>query len=478
MSIGLMRSALLGAASLFAANTAAAGDDAVKAQIKRQIDAFSEASDRQDQAVMGRMVDDRILFSNGSGAVYGAVALRSDSDAQASDEPDAVSALLKRKTQAFIDASQRGDLAAMRSNLGQDVLFTDEDGVLARRGRDVRGAIAPPRGAASKITVTDWAAHHAGDVAVATFIDDQRVRYGGQTVNYQFRAVETWVKREGRWRLIASQTIPFHRNPPTAELSLDALGDYVGDYSDGQGLTVSISKDGEGLAASTNGAKASALLPEARDLFFRPLTPADGQPGYARPRVVFRRDATGRVAQYLSRGLVLDRCEVKAPPVAGQPDPASTLTLRDLVVHRTGDVAVAAFLHDRATPYFGHVLKATYRSTETFVLRDGAWKMLASQGRELQPDPPAAVLPPDALNDYVGAYAAGPGLVVSISRAGDALSASLNGGKVVRLDAVARDIFFTPGAPRACVLFQRDAGGRVSGYQSRRDERDVIFTKT
>lgn len=93
------------------------------------------------------------------------------------------------------------------------------------------------------------------------------------------------------------------------------------------------------------------------------------------------------------------------------------------------------------------------------------------------PDPPAVTLSAAALNDYVGTYAVDSAVTVRITRAGNALAASINGEKSVPLDATARDVFFTPGAPRIRLIFQRDANGRITGYLRRREERDLVFRK-
>ncbi len=38
-------------------------------------------------------------------------------------------------------------------------------------------------------------------------------------------------------------------------------------------------------------------------------------------------------------------------------------------------------------------------------------------------------------------------------------------------------MLFTPGAPRTRKIFQRDSDGKVTGFLSRREERDVTFKR-
>jgi hypothetical protein len=232
--------------------------------------------------------------------------------------------------------------------------------------------------------MTEWVLHYSGDVAVASFVDNQVVHSGSQTLSHKLMSVETWIQSDKDWKLIASQTISLHQDPSPAILSSEALNDYVGTYIGGPGLAVTISRDGSALAASTNGAKAVAYNAEARDIFFVPGVP----PGPPRSRILFQRDKSGHITGYVSsRGLVLNRGEPSAPQSGAavtQLDISSTvLPAADLVVQRSGDVAVATFIHERVTHYYAQVLHLKYRSTETWIKRGGEWKMLALQSCEL-----------------------------------------------------------------------------------------------
>jgi len=378
---------ILLAACFFHGNASAAGDDQFTALIKQRIEAFSDASSRGDQAAMNNLFDDDVLFSSGNGTV--------DRDPQR-DKSDTTAALLRKQAQAFCDADQRRDLVAMTSYLGDEVLFINEDGVVSERRDSLSGApAAAPKGISSTVTLTDWILHYSGDVAVASFVDDQVVHYDTQDLNRKFLTVETWIKSAKGWQLIASQTIPLHQDPSPLILPSDVLDEYVGSYSGGPGLAVTISRDGNKLSASTNGGKAVVYDAEARDIFFTPGMP----PGSPRPRITFQRDKNGHIAGYVSnRGLVLTRGE-KSNPAAPAGDPATAqqaisstiLPAADLVVHRSGDVAVATFIHERVTHYYGQVLHTKYRSTETWIKRGAEWKMLTLQSRELDGPSPSAI---------------------------------------------------------------------------------------
>jgi ketosteroid isomerase-like protein len=441
----------------------AAQEDPITALIRRQTDISSEAGQRGDQATVDKYLDDAVLFSAGDGTVQRDTTL---------DQNDALSALLKQQTQTFRNASQRGDLATMRSYLDDQLLFVNEDGVVFGLRDFARGApAAAPKGILSTVTISDWILHSANDVAVTSFVNDQVTHYNEETLNEKYLSVETWIKRGSQWKLLASETTMLHEDPPAQMLPADTWNDYLGTYSAGPGSMVTITRDGNLLRVDVNGTKASSLAAEVRDIFFTPNQP----PGYERLRFVFQRNAGGQVTGYVSRGLVYSK-NAAATQAGAMPSPGP-LVLRDFIVQHTDTVAVATFLHDRDTPSYMQTMHQTYRSSETWIKRGTEWKLIASLGRQMMPDPPTITLSAAALNDYVGTYAVGPAFTVRITRAGNALTASIDGEKSLPLHATVPDVFFTPGAPRVRLIFQRNANGRITGYLRRREERDLIFRK-
>jgi Domain of unknown function (DUF4440) len=463
--------ALAGAACLFslaafgAFGAFGADEAALTALLRQQTDLGSDAGQRGDQATMESFLDDEVLFSGGDGSV--------SRDTQF-DKSDAVSALIKQQTQAFLDAGQRGDVAAMRRYLDHQVLFINEDGSASRWRNFAGGApAAPPKGVPSSISISDWVLHYRGDVAVSSFIGHQLVRYDGQSLEYQYLTVETWVQQGAAWKLLGSETIPLHQDPPAMTLPPEKLQEYVGIYSAGPGSSVTVSLDQGALVFTTNGVRGTPLKPEARDVFFRAGSP----PGYAPPRAIFRRDTHGLVSGYSSGGLIYRKSEPGTPQGTASAPATGPLVLRDFVVTHSGDVAVAAFFHDRDTPSYGQVQHQTFRSMETWVKRGTAWKMMASQGRALQTDPPALVLLADQLGEYSGRYVLGKNLTVTIAPTKDALAMSTNGGNPKSIEAMAPDWFFTPGSPRTSMIFERDPNGLITGFVSRLEGRDLKFTK-
>jgi len=172
----------------------------------------------------------------------------------------------------------------------------------------------------------------------------------------------------------------------------------------------------------------------------------------------------------------------KADLVAGGPPPptpgvTNELVQHDLHVQLYGSTAVTSFVDESTVHFHGQVLVSRFRSTEVWIERRDGWKMISSQTIALQNDPPAIALPSDELAEYVGTYTAGPGYDVAIARAGDDLTASVNGGAPVTWKAEVRDVFFVPGQPRLRRIFQRDSSGTIVGFVTRREGHDITLKR-
>jgi len=164
--------------------------------------------------------------------------------------------------------------------------------------------------------------------------------------------------------------------------------------------------------------------------------------------------------------------------VAPLPKGASgTIQVTDWKVTIFGDSAVSTELDDEHENFHGQKIHAQYRQTATWLKESGDWKLVATQTIAMRQDPPAVELPGALTDSYVGRYRAGPDYVAEITKKDGHLYSATNGGKAVEIKAELADVLFTPGAPRTRRIVQRDAKGNVTGFLSRREERDLVFNK-
>ena len=223
-------------------------------------------------------------------AILLSVCLLAGSPAFAAED---MSALLKKQTEAFSDAGQKGDGATMAKMLDEDVVFFNEGGDQATK-KDMAAPGAPPtKGVSVKMTVEDWHCVVHSNVAVASFIDDQQMDFHGQPFHAKYRSVETWMKEGNDWRMIGSETIALQDDPTAVALPPKTLDDYVGTYASSPDTKFVFTRKGGDLMASLDGGPATLQKAELRDVFFTP--------GRSRFRKIFLRDANGRVTAFVNR---------------------------------------------------------------------------------------------------------------------------------------------------------------------------------
>jgi ketosteroid isomerase-like protein len=202
-------------------------------------------------------------------------------------------ATITRLSQEFSDASAVGDAKVFEKYLDDDVIFMDESGALSTKHDIVAGATPPAEGISNKLVQSDLDIKLHGNVAVTSFTDNSSVNVYGQISKARYRSTEVWMKKNGAWKMISSQTLALPDDPAQTHLPADALDQYVGSYDAGPKLTIKIERKGDSLVSATNGGKTNLLLVEVRDVLFTP-----GQP---RLRRIFERDATGKIIGFNAR---------------------------------------------------------------------------------------------------------------------------------------------------------------------------------
>lgn len=138
----------------------------------------------------------------------------------------------------------------------------------------------------------DVRVHGSKDAAVMIYRTTSREPLLGQEITEEWRIVETYVKRNGRWLLTAraESEIP-NANRVPARIAPEILDEYVGEYQVSPGNVVKITREGDHLMEQgPDDPKPVADLPLSENSFFQPE-----QPGI----LTFTRSPGGKVDQYV-----------------------------------------------------------------------------------------------------------------------------------------------------------------------------------
>jgi Domain of unknown function (DUF4440)/Domain of unknown function (DUF3471) len=152
------------------------------------------------------------------------------------------------------------------------------------------------------------------------------------------------------------------------------------------------------------------------------------------------------------------------------------ITMGKVQSHIEGDVAILSYDLDETENVFGQAMKARYHETDTWMRRNGEWKIVAGQVLRYYEDPAAGTVDARELKDYVGRYELAPGKAMTISQEGKQLFRQRGDEPKVELIPEAGAIFFRKGV-EGRTLFRRAANGKVDALIDRRNNEDVVWKK-
>ncbi|HEX4488276.1 MAG TPA: DUF4440 domain-containing protein [Terriglobales bacterium] len=144
--------------------------------------------------------------------------------------------------------------------------------------------------------------------------------------------------------------------------------------------------------------------------------------------------------------------------------------------HIASDVAILSYDMDETETIFGQNMTARYHATDTWMLRNGQWQIVAGQVLRYYEDPAVGKVDPKKLADYVGDYQLAAGNVQTVSTDGHDLYAQRSGRAKTQLYPESPDLFFRKGV-EGRFLFRRSDDEKVSALVDRRNNEDVVWQR-
>jgi len=216
-----------------------------------------------------------------------------DPGAAISQPAAVVEAELRHDTQALLDAVAPGDVQVWDELLDPNAIQVDENDVVRDKGQILAGLTPLGPGLIGTLAVDDFRMVLHGTVAVVTHEDAESLDYHGQMIRSRFRNTDTWVRADGRWRLLASQVLAVLQDPPAVHLGRATLCGYAGRYAMTNDIAVTLQCAGDSLVVKQDGRPDRVFLAEVRDVFF--------EPGRPRTRRIFQRDGRGAITGFVDR---------------------------------------------------------------------------------------------------------------------------------------------------------------------------------
>ena len=204
---------------------------------------------------------------------------------------------LARRTQELYDAIVPGDQAPWKTYFVDDCIFSDEKGRTFDKPKLIADITPLPAGYSGSIKVNNVQSRIINDTAVLSYDLDETETIFGQNLTARYHVTDTWLRRSGEWKIIASQAHRYYEDPAMGKIDPKKFGDFVGVYELAPDQTRSVTAEGGNLFVERKGKKEQLnkkeqLFPETSDLFFR-----KGVEG----RILFRYDAHGKVDALIDR---------------------------------------------------------------------------------------------------------------------------------------------------------------------------------
>ena len=200
---------------------------------------------------------------------------------------DRVAQQLKRLEDEWLNSYLRGDKQTFDRIVADDFTRIDESGKLATKADERMLVEAPSASLKASLTNDDMQVRVYGNAAIVTGRIVSKVQ---DTLSFQSRFTDTFLKREGRWQVVARHYSRIPTERIAVKVDAEIYDAYVGQYEIAANVVVDIRKEAGKLMSQTTGQPAMELLPESEiEFFIKGFT----------AQFVFVRDQTGRVTKLI-----------------------------------------------------------------------------------------------------------------------------------------------------------------------------------
>ena len=198
---------------------------------------------------------------------------------------------LVRRTQELYDAVVPGNQEPWKKYFADDCIFADEKGRIFDKPKLVADITPLSAGYSGTIKIEKVQSRIIGNTAVLSYDADETETIFGQNLKARYHVTDTWLQRNGKWQIIASQAHRYYEDPAVGKADPKKFADFIGTYELTSSQTRTVLSKSDSLFVERNGKK-DQLLPETSDLFFR-----KGIEG----RILFRYDKDGKVDALIDR---------------------------------------------------------------------------------------------------------------------------------------------------------------------------------
>ena len=199
---------------------------------------------------------------------------------------------LVRRAEELLQGVLAGNNSAWQKYIAEDCLYFDEKGRSFDKAALMKEVGPLPEGYRVTFAVQNPKSVILPDTAVVSYDIDEDLWIFGQKMGATFHNTDTWVRRNGKWQILAIQVFRYYGDPAPGEVDRTKFAQYEGTYELAPGQRAKIFVEEGNLYYQRDGRDKEQLLPEAPDIFFR-----KGVEG----RMLFRFNKERKVVELISR---------------------------------------------------------------------------------------------------------------------------------------------------------------------------------
>lgn len=195
-------------------------------------------------------------------------------------------------SQTLMDAVARGDKNIWNTYLDESYLLTDEDGEIKNKAQMLEEIQPLPKGFVGKIEVIEPKIIDMGNTAIIKFKAKEHEELYGQVINTNYVETDTYIKKNDKWKLVASQIMEINAVPKPVNVSKEALKAFEGKYQLTPDIIYTISVEGDKIYGQRGDRPKEELIPGGESILFKPG---------ARTIKLFEKDDKGNIIKMFDR---------------------------------------------------------------------------------------------------------------------------------------------------------------------------------
>src|SRR5947208_1280691 len=137
---------------------------------------------------------------------------------------------LVRRTQELYDAVVPGNQAPWKRYFADDAIFADEKGRTMDKTKLVADITPMPGGYSGAIKIEQVQSRIYDNVAILSYDANEAETIFGQNLRARYHVIDTWLRRDGNWQIIASQAHRYYEDPAVGKTDPKKFPGFIGAY--------------------------------------------------------------------------------------------------------------------------------------------------------------------------------------------------------------------------------------------------------